>query len=153
MGFLFPFFPATWSEYLLKCRVTSTPTFVVVVVAVVFRPALLAYRITKFHRIPFCNSSDNNVNPATSHCLYTHFLVVKIIVEKLVSIIRIMIKAPENIYKILSRCAFFLLPLRSKSANFILFNDFMQTEHWRTIMRLLNLFIKKNRRKKSRFFS
>lgn len=33
---------------------------------------LFAYRVTKFHRIPFCNSSDNNVNPATSHCLHTH---------------------------------------------------------------------------------
>lgn len=69
------------SEYLLKCRVTSTPTFFSRLSTCCFslsrillcvQNTLFAYRVTKFHRIPFCNSSDNNVNPATSHCLHTH---------------------------------------------------------------------------------
>lgn len=35
----------------------------------------LAYHVAKFHRIPFCNSSDNNVEPgqlAHLYCLFKH---------------------------------------------------------------------------------
>lgn len=89
MGFLFLYiffislhFYTVGSEYLLKCRVTSTPTFFFSTLYLLLltlsrillcvQNSLFAYRVTKFHRIPFCNSSDNNVNPATSHCLHTH---------------------------------------------------------------------------------
>lgn len=92
MGFLFPSFSRRLSIHThtrrgfelrnLFAQVSriSTPTFFSVFLfirsllglCVCVQHALLAYHIAKFHRIPFCNSSDNNVNPATSRIAFKH---------------------------------------------------------------------------------